>query len=205
MIRKIIAVLRGNKKEHPHGGNYSLRKFVNVARDVRFDDFRLEVRKPLEGKIFFSAGKGSVLSGRFVCENENGKITIGENTFIGGGLFISINGIEIGSNVLFSWNCTVIDNDAHSLDAAVRAADVADWKKGLDEGQTGKYKNWNGVSSAAIKVKDKAWIGFNVIILKGVTIGEGAIVGAGSVVTTDVPDYTLVAGNPARVIKTLQA
>ncbi|MCB0501084.1 MAG: hypothetical protein KDD32_00210 [Bacteroidetes bacterium] len=52
-------------------------------------------------------------------------------------------------------------------------------------------------------IKDKAWIGFNVIILKGVTIGEGAVVGAGSVVTKDVPDYTIVVGNPAKLIKKL--
>ena len=52
-----------------------------------------------------------------------------------------------------------------------------------------------------IVIKDKAWIGFNSIILKGVTIGEGAIVGAGSVVTKDVPPYTIVAGNPARIVR----
>jgi acetyltransferase-like isoleucine patch superfamily enzyme len=52
-----------------------------------------------------------------------------------------------------------------------------------------------------VKINDRVWIGFNSIILKGVTIGEGGIVGAGSVVTKDVPPYTIVAGNPARVIR----
>ncbi|MGC8751800.1 DapH/DapD/GlmU-related protein, partial [Hydrotalea sp.] len=65
----------------------------------------------------------------------------------------------------------------------------------------GAYKNWEKVKSSPIKIADKAWIGFNVIILKGVTIGEGAIVGAGSVVTKDVPPYAVVAGNPAKIIK----
>ena len=50
---------------------------------------------------------------------------------------------------------------------------------------------------------DDAWIGMNVLILKGVTIGQGAIVGAGSVVTRDVPEWTVVAGNPAKVVKRL--
>jgi len=50
-------------------------------------------------------------------------------------------------------------------------------------------------------IKDKAWIGFNSIILKGVTIGEGSIVGAGSVVTKDIPDWSIVGGNPAKVIR----
>ena len=55
-----------------------------------------------------------------------------------------------------------------------------------------------------IRVCQDAWIGMGVIIMPGVTIGEGAIVGAGSVVTKDVPAHTIVAGNPARVIKTLE-
>lgn len=54
---------------------------------------------------------------------------------------------------------------------------------------------------APVKISDKVWIGFNSIILKGVTIGEGAVVGAGSVVTKDVPAWTVVAGNPARIIR----
>jgi maltose O-acetyltransferase len=52
-------------------------------------------------------------------------------------------------------------------------------------------------------INDKAWIGFNAILLKGVVIGEGAVVAAGSVVTKDVEPWTMVAGNPARVIKRL--
>ena len=65
-------------------------------------------------------------------------------------------------------------------------------------------KNWSVVSSAPILIKNNVWIGMNVIILKGVTIGEGAIVAAGSVVTKDVPDWTLVGGNPAKIIKNLK-
>ena len=55
--------------------------------------------------------------------------------------------------------------------------------------------------SAPIIIKDNVWIGMSAIILKGVTVGEGAIVAAGSVVTKDVPPHTIVAGVPARVIK----
>lgn len=102
---------------------------------------------------------------------------------------------------MFSWGCTVIDNDAHSLNSFERINDVNDWKRGVDENKVGFYKNWEKVKSAPIKICDKAWIGFNSIILKGVTIGEGAIVGAGSVVTKDVLPYSIVAGNPAKFIK----
>ena len=66
-----------------------------------------------------------------------------------------------------------------------------------------KQMNWDQVNSKPIFIKKNAWIGMRSIILKGVTVGEGSIVAAGSVVTKDVPDYTLVAGNPAVIKKKL--
>jgi len=59
------------------------------------------------------------------------------------------------------------------------------------------------VATAPVKISNKAWIGVRAIVLKGVTIGEGAVVGAGSIVTSDVPPWTIVAGNPARIIRPL--
>lgn len=64
-------------------------------------------------------------------------------------------------------------------------------------------KCWDAVTVRPVVIRDKVWLGFNVIVLKGVTIGEGSVVAAGSVVTRDVPDFTLVAGNPARFIRSL--
>ena len=78
---------------------------------------------------------------------------------------------------------------------------MKDWKKGLDEGAWGKYKDWSKVENAQIIIQDNVWIGFNSIVLKGVTIGEGAVVAAGSVVTKDVPPFAVVGGNPAKIIK----
>ncbi|MFD0830617.1 acyltransferase [Mucilaginibacter boryungensis] len=77
---------------------------------------------------------------------------------------------------------------------------VKDYKAGLN---FIAGKNWDVVKTKPIKICSDAWIGMNCIILKGVTIGEGAIVAAGSVVTKDVPAWTVVAGNPAKVVKTL--
>ena len=71
----------------------------------------------------------------------------------------------------------------------------------MDENKIGAYKDWSNVKEDKVTIKDKAWIGFNSIILKGVTIGEGSIVGAGSVVTKDIPDWSIVGGNPAKVIR----
>ncbi len=97
--------------------------------------------------------------------------------------------------------CTFMDNNAHSLIWEERKDDVKEWKRGLEENKIGAYKNWDNVDSAPIILKDKSWIGFECVILKGVTIGEGAVVGSRSVVTKDVPDYAVVAGNPAKIIK----
>jgi len=176
-----------------------------IGTGTRTEGFRPEVRvtKASGPKQYIVLGNGSVVAGSFVIESDSGSIKIGDRSFIGGGSFISINRIEIGNDVMFSWGCTVMDNDAHSLNWQNRVNDVSDWKRGLDENIIGKYKDWSSVESAPIIVQDKCWIGFNAIILKGVTIGEGAIVAAGSVVTKDVAPYTLVAGNPARYIKDL--
>jgi acetyltransferase-like isoleucine patch superfamily enzyme len=67
-----------------------------------------------------------------------------------------------------------------------------------------KNKDWSIVQSEKIIINDKVWIGFDVLILKGVVIGEGAIIAAKSVVTKDVPAWTLFAGNPAKYIKDLK-
>ncbi|MDB6030420.1 MAG: putative acetyltransferase protein [Verrucomicrobiales bacterium] len=162
-----------------------------------------QVRDPRPKQKYLFIGVNSVISGTFVFENSSGKVTIGDNSFIGGGLFVCVDRIEIGNDVMVSWGCTMIDTNAHSVYWDERKNDVRDWKRGLDEGVAGRYKNWTNVKSSKIVVKDKAWIGFNTIILKGVTIGEGAVVGAGSVVTKDVPAYSLAAGNPARAVRRL--
>ena len=146
-------------------------------------------------------GENSNIQGNFIIESEKGLITIGDRTFIGGGTFICTKKIEIGNDVMFSWGCTVVDNNSHSSKWSERKNDVLDWKKGIDENKIGKYKDWSNVKEQEVIIRDKAWIGFNSIILKGVTIGEGSIVGAGSVVTKDVPDWTIVAGNPAKIIR----
>ncbi len=161
----------------------------------------IEIRNGSNNNIRFTVGDNSIVNGNYIFEKETGKITIGSRVFIGGGMFICIENIEIGNDVMFSWGCTVADNNSHSLISSERKDDVKDWKKGIDENKIGYYKNWDNVKHGPVIIKDMAWIGFNSIILKGVTIGKGAVVAAGSVVTKDVPDFAVVAGNPAKIIK----
>lgn len=170
----------------------------SVTKQAKFD-----IRSSKEGTAI-SIGCDSLINGTYVIENDNGSIQIGDRSFIGNSLFVSAEGIEIGSDVMISWGCTFIDNDAHSLNWVDRCNDVRDWKIGVENSELGALKNWSVVNRAKIRIQDNAWVGFNAIILKGVTIGKGAVVAAGSVVTKDVAPFTLVAGNPAKFVKNLQ-
>lgn len=134
----------------------------------------------------------SQVLGSLIFDRENASISIGKRVFITGSIIASQN-IEIGDDVLISWGTTIVDHNSHSIYFSHREKDAVDWLVGK--------KDWTHVKIAPVKISSKVWIGFNSIILKGVTIGEGAVVGAGSVVTKDVPAWTIVAGNPARVIR----
>lgn len=104
-------------------------------------------------------------------------IKIGNNTSIGDRTEIhSGKEVIIGNDCNISWDVVIMDRDYHKLNS-----------------QKEIYK--------PVHIKDKVWIGCKAVIVKGVTIGEGAVVAAGSVVTKDVPCNTLVAGNPAKVIQ----
>ena len=140
-------------------------------------------------------GERSIMQGSLQFDREGASIRIGARTFIGGSLLASADKIDLGDDVLMAWGCTVVDHDSHTLDWEGRQRDVIDWYDGK--------KDWSQVARAAVRIGDKSWIGFNSSILKGVTVGEGAVVAACSVVTRDVEPYVLVAGNPARVIRRL--
>lgn len=127
-----------------------------------------------------------------------GKIEIGHHCFIGPGSRIWCrNGIRIGAHVLISHLVDIHDSNSHSMD----------WRSRRAEGRA-LFEFDATLQSVDIRadqvvIEDDAWIGFKSSVLKGVTIGRGAIIAAGSVVTKDVPPFTLVAGNPAKVIREL--
>ena len=147
-----------------------------------------------ESKIYI--GKNCLLNGRLVTETNQSRIIIKDNVFIGGKTIIdSKDEIIVEDNVLISYECIIADHDSHSLNASKRENDLYKFKN--------NEMNWHEVNSKKIIIKKNAWICTRSIILKGVTIGEGAIVAAGSVVTKDVDNYTLVAGNPALFKKKL--
>jgi acetyltransferase-like isoleucine patch superfamily enzyme len=144
-----------------------------------------------------SVGEDSIVHAGISFEERGGEIRIGSRTFVGRSDLVCYRRLVIGDDVIMSWGITMVDHDSHSIDWQKRRNDVRDWSK--------CQKNWKHIAHAPVVVGDKAWIGFNVSILKGVTIGEGAVVGACSVVTGDIPAYALAAGNPARVVRYLSA
>ncbi len=198
--KKLRRLVASNNTEVKKNANDARIKFHGTS-DIK--NLNLITRKQINEKKYLYIGSESVVNGTYVFEIESGKITIGDRSFIGGGMFICIEEIEIGNDVMFSWGCTVVDNNSHSIKWSERKDDVVNWKRGLDENKIGAFKDWTNVKRAKVTIKDKAWIGFNSTILKGVTIGEGAIVGSGSVVSKDVPDWTIVAGNPAQIVRVI--
>lgn len=139
----------------------------------------------------------SIVRAMLAFEREGAEILVGSRTFIGGGVFSVAGRIEIGDDVLMAWGCTVVDHDAHSLLWEHRDHDLEQYRTGTHD--------WTHVGRKPVRVSNRAWIGFNATILKGVVVGEGAVVAACSVVTRDVPPYALVAGNPAKVIRRLHS
>jgi acetyltransferase-like isoleucine patch superfamily enzyme len=140
-------------------------------------------------------GACSMVLCRVDFDSLGGLVRIGDRCYLGASHLVCHTSITIGDDVIMSWGVTVVDHDSHSPNWDERAQDVNEWMNGR--------KNWDHVKVAPVVIGDKAWIGFGASILKGVVIGEAAVVGACSVVTRDVPAYCVVAGNPARVVRRL--
>ncbi len=116
-----------------------------------------------------------------------GKIEIGDGFGISGSTIYSTCSIKIGNNATIGANCKIIDNDFHPLDPDQR-------REGRNEECTKR---------APITIGNDCFIGMNSIILKGTTLGNNVVVGAGSVVHGTFPDNCIIAGNPAKIIKQL--
>lgn len=173
-------------------GTFFPRLVAEVGPGTRIKG-RIERRHPMASVII---GRDSQIAGTLVMEAAGSRIIVGNNVFIGGHTLIDcLDTIQIGDDVLISYQVIIMDSDNHSLRASERLGDLQRWRKQ-------KY-DWSHVSRAPVRIHDKVWIGARAIITKGVTIGEGAVVATGAVVTKDVPPYSVVAGNPARIIREL--
>lgn len=206
MLKSFLRWVRKRLGYDIHRDLHQRSHLVKMGKDSLFmDSARIDCRVDT-GKQRISIGHDCVLGGTFVFESEQGFVSIGDRSFINGGTsLISRSKIEIGDDVTIAWGVCVYDHDSHSLDWNVRIDDLRCLREDLRAGRDPlASKDWSVVRTKPIRICDKVWIGMNAIILKGVTIGEGAVVAAGAVVTKDVPPWTVVAGNPARVVKYIE-
>lgn len=120
-----------------------------------------------------------------VNERPAGKIVIGDNVVLQGTAIVAYDSVIIENNVTFGPNVTIMDSSGHPLT------------------NRGSKDEAERITTAPVCIREHAWIGMNSLILKGVTIGRHAVVGAGSVVRENVPDYTIVHGNPATIVMQL--
>ncbi len=107
----------------------------------------------------------------------------------------------IGKNVFINFDCVFLDLGGITIEDNVLIAPKVSL---LTEGHPVESQNRQSLTVAPIRVKKNVWIGANATILPGVTIGENAVVAAGSIVNKDVPENTIVGGIPAKIIKTIE-
>ena len=130
-------------------------------------------------KLMFNYCGSKVDIGRHISFSSN--ISLGDRSSIGDNTYI--NGeVEIGKDVMMAPYCALIAS-THNFD------------------QIDIPINKQGETHKKIKIGNDVWIGYGVIILPGVNICDGVIIGAGSVVTKDIPSYAIVGGGPAKIIK----
>ena len=142
-------------------------------------DKKSRIRMDRNSRIFVN-GNYSFSCGADILLLENAKLSLGKSWTNYDCQIRCGNKIEIGNNCIFGRNVNISDSDFHPI-----------------KNDKGEYIN----ASRPVVIGDNVWLGHDCIILKGVTIGNGAIIAAGSVVTKDVPPCSIVAGNPAKVIK----
>ena len=125
---------------------------------------------------------------------EQGRMVIGDYCYFTNAVLLCELEVRIGSYVVIGWNTTVSDTDFHPLAPAERIADA------IACSPLGRGRPRPPVLKRPVIIEDDVWIGPNATVLKGVRIGSGAWIEAGSLVTRDVPPRARILGNPAQVI-----
>jgi acetyltransferase-like isoleucine patch superfamily enzyme len=149
-----------------------------------------------EGKVHVHRG-AHIYSGSMFDVGPRGSVVVGPFAMLNGVYIVCDSRVEIGAYATISWN--VVFLDTYRMPASPEARHQLLEQRVRDRAAQPK----GDVPSHPVILRDNVWIGFDVCVLPGVTIGEGSVVGARSVVVQDVAAYTIVAGNPARAIRSL--
>ena len=173
---------------HPEA-QVRIEKYLNFNR--QWDGQRM-LRNKMVGSLYLAKGATleveafDVYAGSRINVNADAKLSLGSGYMNHDCVIDCFSSITIGHGVVIFERVVIRDSDNHAIIST----------------ENGELKSDEKPEAAPIVIQDHVWLGMNVIVLKGVTIGEGAIVAAGSVVTKDVPPHCLVAGVPAKVVKT---
>jgi len=185
------------------------RVLTRAAREKREESYRRDFCLPASTQIggtflvqgqpgnsgALAVGENGKLFGRVNFLGTHGRIQIGEHCFLGENSVVwCASEIQIGNRCLISHGVNIHDTDSHPLEMGDRAEQIT---------EAGDHCDLSKIQSGITCLEDDVWIGFNAIILKGVRIGKGSIVGAGAVVTRTMPAFSLIAGNPAKVVRAL--
>lgn len=148
-------------------------------------------------------GHHTRIAGELRCKS-TGKIEIGNYSVVQNHVSIQcLQSVKMGHYSVISEKSVVVDNNNHRIEPEERVKHRIRVAPG-GPGYGGLGDGWELSESAPVVIGDVVWVGAGCLILKGITIGEGAIVARNSVVTKDVPPYTVVAGFPAKVVKELK-
>jgi galactoside O-acetyltransferase len=168
---------------------------VTVGSGNRFPTVRLGGRGG--NKCVIRIGEDNDLGGYWLIHEPDAEIRMGSRIELTEGCTVDVvESVTLGDDVFIAAEVYIADHDSHHPDWSVRSKDHYARRKG--------QKDWSAVPHAPVRIEDKAWIGRRAMVLKGVTIGEGAVVAAGAVVTRDVAPWTVVAGVPAAEIRRLE-
>jgi acetyltransferase-like isoleucine patch superfamily enzyme len=155
-------------------------------------------RSELPGGVTYRRGASTYLGTMFDV-GPQGRVELGEYALVHGARIICDAEVIIGDYALISWNVVFMDTYRLPFNTRERRREL----ERVPERPI-RFAAAN-VPARPIRLERNVWIGFDACVLPGVTIGEGSIVGAKSVVTQSVPPFAVVAGNPARVIRTLDS
>lgn len=146
-------------------------------------------------ELLGSLGNNVLIDRPFYCDYGR-NIFMGDNVIVGiNCVFVDCNKIEIGNSVLIASNVQIC-TATHPVEVTERLIEGWDSSSG---------RSFFRTYSKPIRVEDNVWIGGNVVILPGVTIGKNSVIGAGSVVVRSIPPDSLAVGNPCRVIRKINA
>jgi len=170
----------------PHQGSrprWWVRWFINPMFHYRGRNVKIKARARLDLLPFnkFSIGEQSVIENYSVVNNGVGDVKIGKNTFIGISNII-IGPVELGDNIMTAQHVVISGLNHQYEDINLPIRDQA-------------------ISTQKIVIEDDCWLGANSVITAGITIGKHSVVAGGSVVTKNVPPFSIVGGNPAKILK----